>query len=154
MKHQQEEHHALSGFFAKEYNKLTAFVQNNYTGNAILDAEDIVQDVALNLFTKVDFNKPIENMAAYIYRALKNKIIDIQRKKKLQVFSLNREEETNEDPFVKQTADPGDDTPNISNDEAMQLKMMYALEQLAPEQKEIIIVTEFEGYTFNEISNK
>lgn len=45
-----------------------------------IDPEDIVQDIALKVFDKIDFNNPIENIAAYVFRAIRNQIIDYQRK--------------------------------------------------------------------------
>jgi len=58
-------------FFAREHQKLTNYVRGLISGTANLDAEDIVQEVALNIFTRVDFNSPVENVAGYIYRALR-----------------------------------------------------------------------------------
>ncbi|MCK4639081.1 MAG: RNA polymerase sigma factor, partial [Bacteroidales bacterium] len=123
-------------------------------GTANLDAEDIVQDVALNIFTRVDFNSPVENVAGYIYRALRNKIIDIQRKKELPVDSMDKEEETKEGRIIKQIPDTEEEVPEIARNEAMQKKMMQAIEKLKPEQQEVIIATDFEGYTFEELSEE
>ncbi|MBC8487756.1 MAG: hypothetical protein H8D45_17135 [Bacteroidetes bacterium] len=80
MNSHSEQQKRLSGFLVQEYSNLVSYVRRNWQGETY--AEDIVQDVALNLFTKVDFNTPIENLMAYMYRSLKNKIIDLRRKKR------------------------------------------------------------------------
>ncbi len=77
-----EQQKSVSGFFAREYDNLVSFVRKNWKAANEAEAEDIVQDVALNLFTKVDFNTPIENLFAYVYRSLRNKIIDLRRKRR------------------------------------------------------------------------
>lgn len=150
----KEQRSKFAVFFAREHQKLANYVRSLIIGTANLDAEDIVQDVALNIFTRVDFNSPVENVAGYIYRALRNKIIDIQRKKELPVDSMDKEEETKEGRIIKQIPDTEEEVPEIARNEAMQKKMMQAIEKLKPEQQEVIIATDFEGYTFEELSEE
>lgn len=150
----KEQRSKFEVFFAREHQKLANYVRSLITGTTNLDAEDIVQDVALNIFTRVDFNSPVENVAGYIYRALRNKIIDIQRKKELPVDSMDKEEETKEGRIIKQIPDTEEEVPEIARNEAMQKKMMQAIEKLKPEQQEVIIATDFEGYTFEELSEE
>jgi len=87
-------------FFAKEYNKLVNYIQQ-YIDTRIygIEPEDIIQDVALNIFDKLDFNNPIENIAGYLYRAIRNKIIDYQRKPVKDV-SLENFTNENEDNYL------------------------------------------------------
>jgi RNA polymerase sigma-70 factor (ECF subfamily) len=150
----KEQRSKFAVFFAREHQILSNYVRGLITDTANLDAEDIVQDVALNIFTRVDFNSPVENVAGYIYRALRNKIIDIQRKKELPIDSMDKEEETKEGRIIKQIPDFEEEVPEIARNEAMQKKMMQAIEKLKPEQQEVIIATEFEGYTFEELSEE
>ncbi len=150
----KEQRSKFEVFFAREHQKSANYVRSLIIGTANLDAEDIVQDVALNIFTRVDFNSPVENVAGYIYRALRNKIIDIQRKKELPVDSMDKEEETKEGRIIKQIPDTEEEVPEIARNEAMQKKMMQAIEKLKPEQQEVIIATDFEGYTFEELSEE
>ncbi len=44
-----------------------------------VDPEDVFHEVAFNVFSKIDFESTIENLAAYLYRSIKNKITDIMR---------------------------------------------------------------------------
>ena len=78
----------FSEFFQKEYFRLVRYVRRLIDDAADRDAEDIVQDVMLSIFDKADVTIPIENLAAYVYRSLRNKVIDVFRKKK-DVVSLS-----------------------------------------------------------------
>lgn len=49
------------------------------------DAEDIVQDVVFNMVDRADITSPIENLIAYAYQALRNRIIDSFRTRKKKV---------------------------------------------------------------------
>jgi len=73
---------SLSDFFGKEYQRLTAFVGKLIDNSAEMDPEDLVQDVAFSLYKRADVAEPLENVSAYVYRALKNRVIDMFRKKK------------------------------------------------------------------------
>ena len=68
-----------TGFFREEYLKLKNYIRSYMSDKSDYDAEDIIQDVALNFFSRVDFETPVENLTGYIYRAIRNKIIDLQR---------------------------------------------------------------------------
>lgn len=46
------------------------------------DSEDIVQDVMAGIFEAADITRPVENLSAYIYRSLRNRVIDIIRDRK------------------------------------------------------------------------
>lgn len=147
-------HRNIAQVVTAEYNNLLDFVRMRWRSDSERDAEDILQDVVTGLFTKVDFSKPIENVAGYIYRSLRNRIIDLQRKRKFNQVSIDREEDTGDGHMVRQLADPGGDAPPWSSDEDLQLRMMHAIEQLKPGQQDIIYATEFEGYTFDELSRE
>lgn len=78
----------MAAFFAREYHYLVRYVRSLIADTAARDGEDIVQDVALHLFEKLDVAAPIENLAGYIYRALRNRVIDEIRKRKIDTVSL------------------------------------------------------------------
>ena len=61
---------------------MIAYVRRLIDDAAERDSEDIVQDVFLNIFDRADITMPIENAAAYVYQALRNKVIDYLRKRR------------------------------------------------------------------------
>jgi len=155
MSAQTENQKKLSSLVAREYRNLISFVNRYWMGDSEADAEDIVQDVVLNLYTKVDFNRPVENLLAYTYRSLRNRVIDRQRKrKKNRVLSDYEDLESGENLLLKSLAD---ESPTVESAEEMErdIELMYELiEELRPDQQEILIRTEIEGYTFEELARE
>lgn len=115
------------------------------TDYGALEADDIIQDVALNLFAKPDFDTTVENAAAFVYRSLKNKIIDNYRKKK-RTDSIDRNERYNELEDEKTNTNQEYER----NEEADNLRK--ALNKLSKDQRQIIIETELEGRSFAELA--
>ncbi|MBU2511498.1 sigma-70 family RNA polymerase sigma factor [bacterium] len=143
----------LTDFFNSEYRKLVGFVRQKIDSAAEMDAEDFVQEVAINLFKRADVAAPIENLSAYVYRALQNQVIDFFRKKGSFV-SLDQ-------PIN------GSDTSTLAdiirlaqsrNTELEQRQISEELHQLLnllkEDERALLIATELEGITFAELSKK
>ena len=77
-----ENYKKLDSFFGKEYDRLRSYVGAKIMDSADKDAEDIIQDVALKLFSRADSYSPINNVAGFVYRSIRNSIIDTMRTKK------------------------------------------------------------------------
>jgi RNA polymerase sigma-70 factor (ECF subfamily) len=146
-----EEQKRISGFLAREYDGLRNFVKSYWYGTDA-DAEDILQDVVLNLFEKVDFNSPIENLMAYVYRSLKNKIIDTGRKRKDKPLSHYDDYESGENRLLKNLKADTTSESDYQEKEKEIEQMFEKIGMLRPDQQEIILATEIEGYTFDELS--
>lgn len=142
----------LANVVAAEYSNMLDYVRARWRSDSERDPEDILQDVVTGLFTKIDFGKPIENLAGYIYRSLRNKIIDLQRRRKFNKLSIDKEEETQKGSMIRELALPEEEEQYWSKDEELQIKMMQAIEKLKPEEQDLIFATEFDGHTFNELS--
>lgn len=149
-----EQQKSVSGFFAREYDNLISYVRRNWQAINEAEAEDIVQDVALNLFTKVDFNTPVENLFAYVYRSLKNKIIDLSRKKRADRLDDYEDLQSGENLILRRLVDDEIDPDEKAEQEKMLKLMLKTIEELRPDQQEIIVATELEGYTFDELSQE
>jgi len=153
MKQEKNIRYAIKNFFSAEYHKLINYVHSylNYVSYSV-DAEDIIQDVALNIYTKASINEPIENLAAYAYRSIKNKIIDISRKsrKNIQVEYFDN---TGKEKIITETI-PDEKEEDFYKDEYIYNRMYDAMEQLKSRDRDIIIETEFNGRSFNDLSEK
>lgn len=68
-------------FVKGERQKLVNYVRSLVRDTADMDAEDVVQDVLLRILERTDMTTP-ENLAAYIYRSLRNRVIDNMRTRK------------------------------------------------------------------------
>lgn len=143
----------LAEFFRTERQRLIAYVNQLIDDTADRDGEDIVQDVALNLFFRADISLPIENLSAYIYRSLRNRAIDILRRRRTKSLSLDEEIVEHGDIALTDLIHDYRYNPAIEIDKKEFRKHIYeALETLKDDQKAIVIETEFEGRSFRELS--
>jgi RNA polymerase sigma factor (sigma-70 family) len=132
----------FSQFFQKEYFRLVRYVRHLIDDAADRDAEDIVQDVMLSIFDKADVTIPIENLAAYVYRSLRNKVIDIFRKRE-DVLTLS-----------EVVHDSESDTEREVERKELMGYVFQAIDFLPEDQRAVLIATEFEGWSFRELSEK
>jgi RNA polymerase sigma factor (sigma-70 family) len=84
----EKERYKLFEFFRSEYARLVGYVRKMIADTAARDGEDIVQEVILNAVSLADVNAPIENVSAYLYQALRNRVVDYLRKRKMDTVSL------------------------------------------------------------------
>ena len=143
---------SLDRFFRVEYQKLVNFVRKNLDDRYFESSpEDIVQDVALSLIDKLDLDAQIGNLTGYIYRSVKNRIIDYQKKKQrtvsLETFTDRKNGNYLLNTIADETLAEEKDYANIGPEILRQ-----AISQLRPDEQAVIIATEFENQTFEEIS--
>lgn len=118
------------------------------------DAEDILQDVFYQFISYANI-EVIERIDSWLFKAARNKIIDKSRKKRPERFSdLIRDAFNEEDSFSIE-----DFLPSISlTPEDLFLKDEFnekfeaALDELPPEQRDVFLMNEIDGYSFKEIS--
>jgi len=121
---------------------MVGYVRNRIEDEADREAEDIVQDVIVHLFDRVDLSSPIENLAAYIYSALRNKIVDTFRKRRERVTLSDTMEDTKSDVNAE-----------VENRELID-QAFRIMDDLAEEEKAVILATEFEGWNYQELSKE
>jgi RNA polymerase sigma factor (sigma-70 family) len=104
------------------------------------DAEDVVQDVIENLFEKADVTAPIADLSAYLYRSLRNRVIDLYRKPKraaeLPVELSDLRYEASEELDREETRET----------------LFAAIDELPLAQREVFVATELEGRSFKELA--
>jgi len=141
-------------YLTVEREKMIAYVRRLIDDAAERDSEDIVQDVALNIFDRADITMPIENAAAYVYQALRNKVVDYLRKRR-DMVSLD-EGWMDEAGNVLLQVLPAlriEAADEISRMEVRE-SLVKALSVLNDEDREILTATELEGRTFQEIAEE
>jgi RNA polymerase sigma factor (sigma-70 family) len=145
---------AITEFFRREYGRLAGFVRTLIDEAAEFESEDIVQDVALNLFSRADVTAPVEDVASYVYQALRNRVIDLFRRRRNTV-SLDRPLNIEEGGATLKDilADEGTGIDLMIDSEETKQRVFRAIEALPDEQKAVLIATEFEGKGFAELSN-
>ncbi|WP_418637861.1 RNA polymerase sigma factor [Winogradskyella sp.] len=148
MASETENEKQLKAFFTSEYHNLKAYVHSKIENDADRDAEDIIQDVALKIFSRKNV-LPINNVAGFVYYSIKNKIID----------SLRRDRKTKnmDEAFEEQLADFAenfyDNTEQDSSDKLV-TELKKAIFKLKPQYREIILAIDVEGYSYAEISQE
>lgn len=148
MASETENEKQLKAFFTSEYHNLKAYVHSKIENDADRDAEDIIQDVALKIFSRKNV-LPINNVAGFVYYSIKNKIIDSLRK--------DRKTKNMDEAFEEQLADFAenfyDSTEQDSSDQ-MATELKKAIFKLKPQYREIILAIDVEGYSYAEISQE
>jgi RNA polymerase sigma factor (sigma-70 family) len=142
----------ITGFFKDERPKLLNYIRGRIADEAGRDAEDIIQDVMVRLIDGADINAPIENLAAYIYTSIRNRIVDIMRGRKPQQ-SLQELEEHGSLELADVLEESRRPDKTLENEEYRE-EILDALWQLDEDERGIIIATEFEEMTFREIAEE
>lgn len=144
----------VAKFLEEEHGRLVGYVRRWVDDIAGEDAEDIVQDVTLGLFERADITAPIRNLSAYVYRSLKNRIVDYLRRRKASV-SLDQPLLPDESLTLADVIEDQAAAPDVQVERRELYGRLYeALGALKPEDRAIVIATEFEGWTFLELSEE
>ncbi|MFK5972910.1 MAG: RNA polymerase sigma factor [Flavobacteriaceae bacterium] len=144
-----ENHKRLNAFFTDEYHSLKAYVNSRIDDAADRDAEDVIQDVALKIFSRPQDALPITNIAGFVYNSIRNKIIDVMRTKK-ERLDVDLELENLWTDFAELFyAKSANEYP-----EHLKAKLKWAVLDLKPHYRDIILAIDFEGYTYSEITEQ
>ena len=143
----------VNNFFRSEYQKLLNFVRKNLDERFFGSSpEDIVQDVALGLASRLDLDEQIGNLSAYIYRSIRNRITDSLRKKQRNVSIESFEDQDKGNYLLNTIADENTEEPEYAGTDPSQLRQ--AMAQLRPDEQAVIIATEFEQRTYEELADE
>lgn len=119
------------------------------------DAEDILQDV-LHQLVETWRLKPVEQVTSWLFKVARNKITDRFRKKKTE--SLERQMVQGKDD-EGENLDLADLLPTENDSPEMLMlrtafmeELEVALDELPDEQRDVFIMHEVDGLSFNEIS--
>jgi RNA polymerase sigma factor (sigma-70 family) len=139
----------LKTFFSEDYLSLRSYVRSRIRNSSESDTDDIIQEVAVKLFERADNLAPIKNIAGFVYRSIRNKIIDTLRSNNSKSNFDDRLEELTFE-FTENFLDKSDDP---FSDE-IKTELYHAISDLKPKYKEIIYAINFEGYTFKKLSKE
>jgi RNA polymerase sigma factor (sigma-70 family) len=128
----------------------------NYIRKHVLDfeaAEDILQDVFVELVEAYRLLKPIEQVTGWLFRVAKNRIIDRFRSRRLEslsgpAFGLDGDAVSFEDLLPSPEAGPEAAYARSLLMEEIEI----ALDELPPEQRSVFVAHEWEGSSFKELS--
>jgi RNA polymerase sigma factor (sigma-70 family) len=142
-------------FFRDEYDRLVGYTRRLIDDTAERDGEDIVQEVMTSVFNVADVTIPIENLAAYLYQSLRNRVVDYLRKRRPEMMSLDEELFDGSDLSLSDLVpDPAGDALDEFEKQETLHHLFAAIELLSEDEKAVIFETEFEGRSFKELSEK
>jgi RNA polymerase sigma factor (sigma-70 family) len=151
---EQEREQDLAGFFSKRYKKLVWSFRARYADLSEMEVEDIVSDLMTDLFNRVDITEQVENIGAYIYRSIQNKVIDYLRRRKKTV-SLDDTVSNSDDGDQRNVVpEPSYDMQVEVDASEIRQRLAKALDSLEPNQRAIWVATELDGYTFRELAEE
>ncbi len=145
----EKNNNQINDFFKEEYSSLQRYVRSRIDHTTESDAEDIIQDVALRIFSRPTDALPIQNIGGFVYNAIRNKIIDVMRTKKERIY----DEQALEHLWTEFTElFYGDSTHEYP--EQLKENLKRAIMNLKPAYRDIILAVDFEGYSYREISEE
>ncbi len=120
-----------------------------------LDAEDVLQDVFYELVQSYRLVKPIEQMAAWLFRVARNKITDRYRRPKviesLDALTAGSADPDGEPRLLAELLPATDATDGDLLREALLEALAAGLEELPADQRAIFVAHEIEGKSFNQL---
>ncbi|HEB55464.1 MAG TPA: RNA polymerase sigma factor [Gammaproteobacteria bacterium] len=111
------------------------------------DAEDLVQDVVVKLYPRLQEMQKIEQLGPWLARVLYRHFVDRLRSSQRSPLHLVTEDEPALDEHRSEAPDPATNTES----ELLQTRLQSALDQLNDDQRALVILHDIEGYTLNEI---
>ena len=139
----------LSAFFQEEYQALVGYIKSRIKNTADTNAQDILQDVALKIFSRPENALPINNIPGFVYRTLKNRIIDKMRTKREPTYDENELNQLWTDFAERFYGTERNRYPKYLVNE-----LKTTIMQLKPHYRDIILAIDFEGYSYREISEE
>lgn len=131
----------LNNFVRQERRRLVGFVASLARDLATPDAEDVVQDVLIRLLERPERTEAVENLAAYVYQSLRNRVTDLRRRP------------------VQYEAGDGDELSDDTQDlfagllkEERREQLFAALASLSDAERKVIVGHVMEGRTFRDMS--
>jgi len=117
------------------------------------DAEELAQDVFINIWNRADSFKGRSRVSTWIYRIACNLAINHLKKRKLPILSIDGYITSPSSRIKKDLIDPGAlRSESFTDNKEKKALIEAAIEKLSPAQKMAILLSRYEGYSYAEIS--
>ena len=148
----QEAH--IEEVFKNQRGGLLGFIRKRVS--RLEDAEDILQDVFFQFVSAYDSIESIDKVSSWLFAVARNKITDKYRKKKPDAWSDLGFQGKNEDSEMLMLEDILPDFKNTPEDVYARNVIWEAIEvalaEMPQEQRQVMLLHEFEDKSFKEIS--
>jgi RNA polymerase sigma factor (sigma-70 family) len=145
----------IENLFRRDRSKLVGFIRERVRSKE--EAEDILQDVFANVLAAAsEVTEPIENLGAWVFTAIRNRIIDSYRKKRPQTFTdtIYSDDEGDVASFENFLSDVTLSPERSLVSRTIREAVLEALDELPKEQKYAFVKNEFEGVSFREMAEE
>jgi RNA polymerase sigma factor (sigma-70 family) len=142
----------IAGIVEEEGSRLRNFIRRRVPDP--FDAEDILQDVFYRLVEANRLLMPIEHVTGWLFSVARNRITDLFRKKKPELFSDTALEDDEGELLALEDLLPSPDAgpEAIYARNVLLEELEVALNELPVEQREVFIAHELEGLSFKELA--
>ena len=149
-----EQDQRISEVVKREQSRLRNFIRRRVPDPH--DAEDVLQDVFYRLVEANRLLMPIEHVTGWLFRVARNRITDLFRKKKPELFSdAAIEDEEGESLQIEDLLPSPDAGPEALYFRNLLLdELALALDELPDEQREVFVAHELEGRSFKELAEE
>jgi RNA polymerase sigma factor (sigma-70 family) len=149
-----EQDQRISEVVKREGSRLRNFIRRRVADPR--DAEDVLQDVFYRLVEANRLLMPIDHVTGWLFRVARNRITDLFRKKKPELFSdAASEGEEGESLQLEDLLPSPDAGPEALYFRNLLLdELELALDELPDEQREVFVAHELEGRSFKELAEE
>ena len=147
-----EQDRQIEDVIARERPRLRSFIRRRVANEA--DAEDLLQDVFSELVQAYRVLMPIEFVGGWLFRVARNRITDLFRKKRPELFSdvVPADEEGAPVDLEQLLPSPDEGAEAAYLRGVLLEELRKAIAELSPDLREVFLATEFEGRSFKELS--
>ena len=149
-----EQDRQISKVITEQRPRLRNFIRRRVPDEA--DVEDLLQEVFYELVQTHRLLKPIDYVTGWLYRVARNRITDLFRKRKPEIFAdaalENDEGELLQIEDLLPSSDAGPEALYVRS--VIFDELEAALDELPAEQREVFIAHELEGRSFKELSEE
>jgi RNA polymerase sigma factor (sigma-70 family) len=147
-----EQDRQIEDVIARERPRLRSFIRRRVANEA--DADDLLQDVFSELVQAYRVLMPIEFVGGWLFRVARNRITDLFRKKRPELFSDSvRADEEGAPVDLEELLPSPDEGPEAAYLRGVLLEeLRKAIAELPADQRKVFLATEFEGRSFKELS--
>jgi len=137
----------VSELIAREWGRLVGFVRSWIEDTAEMEAVDLVQDVLAGFFERADVTEPIANLSAYLYRSLRNRVVDEYRARSGKPGRDSR-------GLIAAIVDPRSEVTGGLEQVESREELFAALDRLPSAQRDVVFATALEGKSYGELSEQ
>lgn len=134
---------AYGALFNRYFYKLYAYTSKLVTDKRI--SEEIVMDVMLSVWQKRDMLNTSLSLSAYLYRSVRNRLIDHFRKQNIPTVSLDQTTVEPPSAFI---------TDSRLLHKELESQYRLSLNRLPPQKKRIFTMSREEGSSYKEIADR